>query len=342
VRRTVRQSGKYTDLAGDFPDLQKTGNAGCEKERRWSQMRASKSEKHGSLEKRQKMTPYLYLLPVLAILLVFYGYPLIKSIVMSFQDYKMTRLDHVQWNNFKNYAKMFGDSNFLLLLKNSLIYTLVTVFFQFILGLGLALVLRKPFRGRGAYQSFVFLPWAFSAFVIGLLFRWSFNGEYGVVNDLLMKMGIIKKGISWLGTPGLSLVVIILAMIWFGVPYFGIMILAALQSVPKDIYEAAAMDGCGPVRSFFSLTLPYIAPTVIMTLLLRVIWVFNSFDMVVIVTGGGPANYSQTLPSYVYTKAFSSYDFGLAGAFGVFMIVVLSAYALIFLKVTNYNKAGDF
>ena len=280
--------------------------------------------------------------PVMILLLLMFGYPLIKSIIMSFQDYKLSRLDKVSWNNFKNYAAMFSDKNFGLLLKNSLLYVISAVLAQFLLGLGLALALNGKFKGRGIYQSIVFLPWAFSAFVVGLLFRWSFNGEYGVVNDVLKKLGLIDTGISWLGTPGLSLLVVIFAMIWIGIPFFGINILAALQSVPSDIYEAADMDGCGTIRKFFTLTLPYIKPTIIMTILLRTIWIFNSFDLVVIITEGGPANYSQTLPSYMYTQAFASYDFGLAGAFGVLLMVILTLYALIFLRITKYDKAGDF
>lgn len=305
-------------------------------------MSANKSGGKLSLQTKRKLQPYLYIAPVMILLLLAFGYPLIKSIVMSFQDYKLSRLDKVSWNNFKNYIAMFTDKNFLLLLKNSVIYVVVAVICQFLLGLGLALGLNGKFRGRGIYQSIVFLPWAFSAFVVGLLFRWSFNGEYGVVNDVLLKLGIIKDKISWLGTPGLSLAVVIMAMIWIGIPFFGINILAALQSVPEDIYEAADMDGCGTFRKFFTLTLPYIKPTIIMTILLRTIWIFNSFDLVVIVTEGGPANYSQTLPSYMYTQAFSSYDFGLAGAFGVLLMVILTLYALIFLKITQYDKAGDF
>ena len=305
-------------------------------------MNSNKSGGSLSLQTTRKLQPYLYIAPVMILLLLAFGYPLIKSIVMSFQDYKLSRLDKVSWNNFKNYISMFTDKDFLLLLKNSVIYVVVAVACQFLLGLGLALGLNGKFKGRGIYQSIVFLPWAFSAFVVGLLFRWSFNGEYGVVNDVLKKLGIIEKGISWLGTPGLSLAVVIMAMIWIGIPFFGINILAALQSVPEDIYEAADMDGCGTFRKFFTLTLPYIKPTIIMTILLRTIWIFNSFDLVVIVTEGGPANYSQTLPSYMYTQAFSSYDFGLAGAFGVLLMVILTLYALIFLKITQYDKAGDF
>ena len=295
-----------------------------------------------SLRTRRMIQPYFYIGPILLLLVLMFGYPLIESIIMSFQSYKLSKPNDIAWNDFQNYVKMFTDKNFLLLVKNSLVYVIASVAGQFLLGLGLALALNTKFKGRGIYQSIVFLPWAFSAFVVGLLFRWSFNGEYGVINDLLQKLGIIDKGISWLGTPGLSLAVVTMAMIWIGIPFFAINILAALQSVPAEIYEAADMDGCGTVRKFFSLTLAYIKPTIIMTLLLRTIWIFNSFDLIVIVTEGGPANYSQTLPSYMYSQAFSSYDFGLAGAFGVLLMVVLSVYAFIFLKITQYDKAGDF
>lgn len=295
-----------------------------------------------NLKTKKKIAPYLYVMPVLILLLIMYGYPLIKSIIMSLQDYKLTSSGSAPFNDFANFKKMFSDTDFLLLLKNSLIYVIISVVAQFVLGLILALCLKTKFRGRGIYQSIVFLPWAFSSFVVGLMFRWSFNGEYGVVNDILMKMGIIKENVAWLGTPGLSLAVVIIAMIWMGIPFFGIMVLAALQSVPDDIYEAADIDGCGMFRKFFSLTLPYIKPTIIMTVLLRTIWIFNSFDLIVIITGGGPVNYSQTLPSYMYSKAFASYDFGLASAFGVLLIVILGIYAVLFLKLSNYDKAGDF
>lgn len=305
-------------------------------------MNSKKSRSRLSLATRRKLQPYYYIAPVMLILLIMFGYPLIKSIVMSFQDYKLSRLDKVAWNNFKNYVKMFNDKHFWLLVKNSLVYVIASVGGQFLLGLGLALALNGKFKGRGIYQSIVFLPWAFSAFVIGLLFRWSFNGEYGVVNDVLKKLGLIDKGISWLGTPGLSLLVIIFAMIWIGIPFFAINILAALQSVSADVYEAAEMDGCGMFRKFFKITLPFIKPTIITTILLRTIWIFNSFDLVVIVTEGGPASYSETLPSYMYTQAFSSYDFGLAGSFGVLLMVVLSVYAIIYLRLTKYDEAGDF
>ncbi|MGI6687632.1 MAG: carbohydrate ABC transporter permease [Christensenellales bacterium] len=290
----------------------------------------------------RKLEPYLFVMPTFLLLLLAFGYPLINSIWMAFQNYKLTQPGKIYFNNFANFNNLFSDRDIGLIMRNSFVYVIASVGMQFLLGMTLALALKKKFRGRGAYQAIVFLPWAFSAFVVGLMFRWSFNGEYGVVNDLLIKLGLASEKIAWLGTPGLSLLVVIFAMIWMGVPFFAIMYLAALQSIPEDVYEAADIDGCGAIRRFFAITFPYIKPTVIMTLLLRTIWVFNSFDLIVVITGGGPANHSQTLPSYMYTRAFSGYDFGLASALGVVLMVILAVYAVIFLKVTKYNKAGDF
>lgn len=304
--------------------------------------RFERSRHGGARAAHRAAEPYLFILPVLLLLLLAFGFPLINSIVMAFQNYKLTAPNNVYFNGLENFRKLISDSDFGLIMKNSFVYVLASVLGQFLLGMTLALALRRKFRGRGLYQAIVFLPWAFSAFVIGLIFRWSFNGEYGVINDLLMKLGWVGEKIAWLGTPGLSLLVVIFAMIWMGIPFFAIMILAALQSIPADVYEAADMDGCGAVRRYFAITLPYIKPTIIMTLLLRTIWIFNSFDLIVVITGGGPANYSQTLPSYMYTKAFSGYDFGLASALGLLLIAILGVYSVFFLWATKYSKAGDF
>ena len=290
----------------------------------------------------RKVEPYLFILPTFLLLFLLFCYPLINSFIMAFENYKLTAPNDIYFNGLANFRKLFSASEFGLLIRNSLVYVICSLLGQFILGITLALALRKKFKGRGIYQAIVFLPWSFSGFVIGILFRWSFNGEYGVVNDLLLRMGVLQEPLAWLGTPGLSLLVVICAMVWMGVPFFAIMNLASLQSIPEDIYEAADIDGCGSIRKFFSITLPYIKPTVIMTLLLTTIWIFNSFDLIVVITNGGPANYSQTLPSYMYTRAFSSYDFGLAAAVGILLMIVLAVYTVFFLRVTNYNKAGDF
>lgn len=261
---------------------------------------------------------------------------------MAFQNYKLTQPDRIYFNGLENFKKLFLDSDIRMIIGNTLIYVCACVIAQFVLGFALALALKKPFKGRGAYQAIVFLPWAFSAFSIGLIFRWSFNGEYGVVNYLLTSLHLTESKLAFLGTPGLSLLVVIIAMIWMGIPFFAIMLLAALQSIPEDVYEAAAIDGCMGIQQFFYIILPFVKPTIITTVLLRTIWIFNSFDLIVMLTNGGPANKSQTLLSYMYNKAFSGYDFGFASAIGVISMLVLSVFAILFIKATNYKKAGEF
>ncbi len=291
---------------------------------------------------KKKYEPYLFLFPTLLLLILMFGYPLINSFSMAFQSYKLTNPGNISFNGWDNFRNLFSDGDIWLIIRNSFVYVVISVSCQLILGMILALALNRKFKLRGVYQAIVFLPWSLSAFVIGLMHRWSFNGEYGVVNDLLMKLGIIGEKIAWLGTPGFSLSVVIMAMVWMGFPFFAIMILASLQSIPAAVYEASHIDGCGALRRFWKITMPYIKPTVIVTVLLRTIWIFNSFDLIVVITNGGPANYSQTLPSYMYTKAFSSYDFGLASALGVMLIAVLILYVFFFLKATKYNKSGEF
>lgn len=294
-----------------------------------------------SKKNHAKWEPYLFLAPVCILLLLMFGMPLINSIVLSFQRYKLTNPGKIGFCGFENYAKVF-NKDLLRIVGNTLEYVIISVLGQFLLGLTLALALKKNFRGRGIYQSIVFLPWAFSAFVVGIIYRWAFNGEYGVINDLLVnKLGILSEKIAWLGTPGVSLLVVILAMIWTGIPFFAMMILAALQSIPGDVYEAASIDGCGGIKKFFCITMPYIKPTVIMTVLLRSIWILNAFDLIVVITDGGPGGSSQTLPSYMYNRAFSAYDLGLAAAIGNILMLIMLIYVAIFLKTTNYSKAGD-
>lgn len=289
-----------------------------------------------------KREPYLFLAPTNILLLAFLGYPLVNSVLLAFKNYKLTTPGDIHFNGLDNYHNIFFDPNMGLIIKNSIIWVTSSVTLQFFLGLILALALYKPFRGRNIYQAIVFLPWAFSSFIVGLTFKWMFNGEYGPVNDLLLKTGLVSSKIGFLSTPGLALISVIIAMVWVGIPFFAIMLLAALQSIPADVYEAADIDGASSFVKFRRITLPYIRSTIIMTLLLRTIWVFGAVDLIYVMTYGGPANSSNTLASYMFMKAYSTLDFGQAAAIGVFFMVILIVYSILFIKVTRFNKAGDF
>lgn len=291
---------------------------------------------------RKKPEAFLLLLPTILLLLVFIAYPLVNTIMLAFQEYKLTSAAGAHFNGIDNFRAIVSDPYFLLILRNSLIFTFVTVALQFLLGLTLALALNKPFRGRNIYQAIVFLPWSISALVIGFTFRWLFNAEFGPVNDILLKLGVIEQKVSFLGNGSVALGCVIIAMVWYGVPFFGIMLTAAFQSIPSDLYEAADIDGSGAVKKFFYITLPYAKPTMILTLLLRTIWVFNSADLIYVMTNGGPGNKTHTLASYMFNKAYSTLDFGQTGALGVMFMVGLVLYALGFMKITGYDGSGGF
>ncbi len=282
---------------------------------------------------------YVFLAPTIIFLLLYFGAPLINSIRYAFSNYKLTDPDNIYFNGITNFMGIFTDTSLVQICVNTLVYVVSTVLMQFLLGLGLALLLKKPFKGRGIYQSVVFIPWAFSGFVVGLMFRWSFNGEYGVVNDILLRFNVIAENINWLATPQTGMFVSIVAMVWMGIPFFGILLLASLQSIPEEIYESAVLDGCTGIKSFWFITLPFIKPTIITTVLLRTIWIFNSFELIMIITGFGPAGLTNTLASYMYNKAFTTYDFGMASAIGLIFMVGLCIYSIVVLKITKGNES---
>lgn len=293
-------------------------------------------------KKKKEREAFWLLLPTALLLLVFIAYPLINTVALAFQDYKLTSLEKVNFNGIENFRAIVADPYFAMILRNSFVFTFITVALQFLLGLTLALALCKPFKGRNIYQAIVFLPWSISALVIGFTFRWLFNAEFGPVNDILIKLGILQEKVSFLGNGRLALGCVIAAMVWYGVPFFGIMLTAAFQSIPTDLYEAAEIDGSNAVQKFFYITLPYAKPTIVLTLLLRTIWVFNSADLIYVMTNGGPGNATHTLASYMFTKAYSTLNFGQTGALGTMFMAGLAVYTIVFMKITKYDGSGGF
>ncbi len=284
----------------------------------------------------------LMLVPTLGSILILTYIPAFRGIWMAFQNYNMFDLSDTSFNNFANFRKMLADDIFLLSLKNTIIWVVVSLAAQFVLGFVLALLLREPFKGRGVYSGFVFYPWAVSGFIIGLIWRWIFNGSSGVVNDLLMRMGLIKVNIAFLSDPHYALVSAIIANVWYGIPFFAIMILAALQSVPRELYEVAEIDGAGSLARFWKITVPYIKPTLISTTLIRFIWIMNFPEVIFVMTNGGPAGHSHILSTLMIEKIYTIYDYGLGSAIGVVIIGVLIVYTITYLKLTGAKSAGDF
>ncbi|WP_410795774.1 carbohydrate ABC transporter permease [Paenibacillus sp. J5C2022] len=284
----------------------------------------------------------LSLLPALLLLLIFTFYPFLQGVVMAFQNYVLFDLSNVHFIGLDNFAEAFRDAKFLKALTNSGYWVFFSLTFQFLLGLSLALLLRKPFRGRGIYQGFVFYSWALSGFLIGLIWKWMFNSQIGVINDILLRTGLIENRIGFLSDPDWAMVSVIIANVWYGIAFFAIMLLAALQSVPADLYEAADMDGAGVIRKFFNVTFPYILPTIIATTLLRAIWIFNDPTIIYGLTNGGPAGTTHILSSLMLEEILYGGNYGMASAIGVIMIAILMLYTIFYLFVTKSEKVGDF
>jgi multiple sugar transport system permease protein len=197
-------------------------------------------------EKNKNIEPYLFLLPAVLLLIFFIFIPIAIVIKTSFMDFKLNSIERL-FCGFDNYKALFQDNVFFVSLKNSFWWVVISLFFQVVFGMVLALCLNKKFKLRAVYQAIVLAPWAVSGFLIGLIWKWMFNGQYGLINDIMMRLHIINEPIAFLSQESTSLFSCIVANIWYGIPFFAIMILAALQGIPKELYEAADIDGANKI-----------------------------------------------------------------------------------------------
>lgn len=275
-----------------------------------------------------------FMMPAAIFVSVFTYYPMIAGSQMGFRNWNLTDLTDKSFVGFGNFTEIFGDPLWGTVLSNTALWVVASIVPQVVIGFALALWLKRRFRLRGLYQALIFFPWAISGFLIGILFRWMFNSEFGVVNDLLMKAHLVDEPVAWLADPKTAMVAIIVANIWYGVTFFAIMISAALQSIPDEIYEAAALDGAGKVRTLFRITIPYIRATLALTVLLRVIWIFNFPDIIFGTTGGGPNNETHIITTWMISITQQG-DYGKASALGLLVVAGLLLFSVFYLMATR-------
>ena len=283
--------------------------------------------------------PYAFILPAIALIVVGFGQAFAYVIYYSLQNYNANK----PWANgfigLENFVDLFTkDKVFYPALGISLKWVVLQVIFQLLIGMTLALVLNQKFRGRGIARAVVFSPWAISGILVGVMWGLMFNQHVGVVNDLFKKLGIIETSIGWLGNPKTVFGSVVLAELWRGIPFFAIMILAGLQSIPHELYEAAAIDGAGTIKQFFRVTLPFLKDTIILATLLRSVWEFNNVDVILQMTNGGPSRMTTTLPMYVVNQAIDASNFGYGSAVALIGFIILFVFAVIYLKVSRFGK----
>ncbi len=285
---------------------------------------------------RQKLLPYSFLLPALAITGVVIIYPVFQTLILSIQNYVLYAPDEARYIGLQNFQKLLKDEVFWISLSHSVIWVTSIVVLQLLLGLGSALLLNQSFWWRGVARALVIVPWALPSVIIGLIWTWIYDYNVGVLNDLLLRAHLIDQPVAWLSHPQTSFAAIMLTLVWQGFPFFAVMILAGLQTVPQELYEAARIDGATAFRQFWHVTLPSIAGIMATAVLLRIIWVANSLDIILVMTGGGPGYATYTLPLYAFLRAYSEMEFGYAAALALVMTLLLLG--IVFLYVRRQVK----
>ena len=279
-----------------------------------------------------------FLAPAAIMILIFIFYPVVRTVLLGFQSFKLYDQSNIGYNGLENFRKLLEDPNFSRILTNTFLWVFVSVFFQFTIGFSLALLLKKKFKIIGLYQGLIFIPWALSGFLMGLVWKWIFDESFGVLNDALLKLGLIDSRIPWLSDARWAMAAVIIANIWYGVTFFVIMILAALQGVPKEMLEAAELDGANRFQTLFSVIIPYIRATLILIVLLRIMWITNFPDLIFGMTQGQPAGRTHILSSWLIEKLTLDADWGAASAVGLMIMVILFVFTLFYLMATRLEK----
>ncbi|HBF40197.1 MAG TPA: sugar ABC transporter permease [Firmicutes bacterium] len=286
--------------------------------------------------------PYLLIAPSLLLIALLMFIPLLSVLKLSLQNYSMTSLYGRGFIGLKNFQDILGsDSVFWHSIPVTIQWVVIEVVCQLVFGMIVALLLNRTFKGRGLARAMMFIPWAVSGVLTTMLWLLIFNQHIGLLNDLLHKLGIIKTNVAWLANPKMVFGSVILAELWRGIPFFAITLLAALQTIPLEIYESAKVDGCGPVRQFFWITLPFLKEAIVFSTLMRAIWEFNNIDMIFTMTGGGPVYLTTTLPIYMMQTAIIEGNYGYGSALAVFIFVILMIFTVFYLAMNKFGRNID-
>jgi multiple sugar transport system permease protein len=268
--------------------------------------------------------------PALLLVAVVVAYPVINAIAISFTDATIFDRGFADFVGFDNYVKAIADPSFARALGNSFLWTFGAVGLQLVFGMFGALALNARIRGRGAIRGLVLIPWATPSVLVALMWLWILDPGNGILNQVLQFFGMQEVGFAWLSNGATALPSLILIDVWQGVPFFAVMILAALQSVPEDSLEAASIDGASEWQKFWRIILPLILAPLLITIVLRLMWTANYIDLALILTQGGPAGATLTLPLSSYLTAYRGNDFGVGTALAVIQAAFLVILAIVY------------
>lgn len=277
----------------------------------------------------------LFLLPTVVILTTVVLYPFVYALVLSFED--KTPGSPAKFIGLGNYIELFSSSEFLQILWNTVFYTVFAVAIKFVLGLVSALVLNQPRRFNNIYRTILFIPWAIPTVITSLVWLWMYNEFNGLLNILLVDLGLIDHGIAWLAEPQYAMWAVIAVAVWNGTPFYTMHFLAGLQAIPKELYEAAEIDGAGHLHKFWHITIPSMSSVFTITVMLSTVFTSTSLVVVNILTNGAPANLTQIIPNESFNITIQAGRMGLGSAINMVMIPFLVVF-IIFLTRRMLRK----
>jgi ABC-type sugar transport systems, permease components len=293
-----------------------------------------------SRNKLKKWTPLFFILPALTYLVIFIAYPIVYNIILSFQDVNVMTIREPArpFIGLTNYQIILKDSVFKISLINTLYYTIISIIFQFVIGFALAVFFNLKFTTAKFVRGLVMVAWLLPVTITALTYKFMFSTDGGIINSILMGLGIIQKPIEWLLSNKEAMRSIIITNIWIGIPFNMLLLTTGLSTIPNEVYEASTIDGANKMQQFISVTVPLMKPAIMSVLVLGVIYTFKVFDLVFVMTNGGPVNATEMLSTLSYRYSFSEYSFSLGSTVANILFLMLFCVGLVYLKFIKNDE----
>jgi ABC-type sugar transport system permease subunit len=277
--------------------------------------------------------PYWFVLPTLVVVFAVILYPVFDSLVISLQKYNLTQPTNRPFVGLDNYAALVASRAFWQVIGRTAVFTVFSVTATMLIGFAVALLLNEPFIGRGLVRGLLLIPWALPPVVVGMIWEWIYNGNYGILNAVLVTLHLTGGYISFLGDPRLAMPAVIVTKVWKEVPFVALLLLAGLQTIPAELYEAARLDGANSLMALVKITLPLLSPVLTVATVLQTMWSFRVFDIVYVMTSGGPADATNVIALQTYFESFQYYRFGSGAAMSYIVTLFLAGLSLVYMRL---------
>ena len=292
--------------------------------------------------RRDQSIGFLFVLPAVLFMAFFIGYPIVYNLILSFQDVQVMTLNSPvkEWVGFHNYLELLKDPLLKIAVTNTFFYTIACIVFQFTIGFALALLFNKPFRLAKGIRGLVMVAWLMPITITGLIFKFIFTTNGGIINESLIGYHLLSKPIEWLLVPNLAMWALIITNTWIGIPFNMILLVTGLSTIPKDVYESASIDGASRWQQFIHVTVPLLKPAIEAVLVLGFIYTFKVFDLVYVMTKGGPVNATEVLSTVSYRFSFTEFSFSKGSAVANLLFIVLFIVSLGYLKLIKEEEVA--